>query len=64
MGVSLLCWPQRLTSLAHQELVELAQPFHAGALGGPVWVLAQDPQHAHQLPDPFEVLLWLWGECR
>lgn len=42
----------------------MAQPFLAGVLGGPVWVLAQNPQHAHQLPNPFEVLFWLWGECR
>lgn len=52
--------PQRLTSRAYQELVEVAHPFQAGVLGGPVWVLAQNPQHAHQLPNPSEVLFWLW----
>lgn len=51
---------QKLTSLAHQELVEMAHCFQAGALSGLVRVLAQNPQHAHQLPHPFEVLFWLW----
>lgn len=56
--------PGKLTSVAHDELVEMAQPFQAAVLGVLVWVLAQNPQHAHQLPDPFEVLFWLWRECR
>ena len=51
--------PQRLTSLVQEELVEMAQPFQAGALGSLVRVLAQNPQHAHQLPNPFEVLFGL-----
>lgn len=55
---------RRLTSLAQQEAVKMAQPFQARVLGGHVRVLAQDPQHAHQLPHPFEVVLWLWGEAR
>lgn len=56
--------PQRLTSVAQQKLVEMAQPLQARELGGPVGVLAQNPQHAHQLPDLFEVLFWLWQENR
>lgn len=52
--------PWRLTSVAQQELVEVPQPLQAGALGGPVGVLAQKRQQAHQPPDVFVVLLWLW----
>ena len=51
--------PERLTSLVHEELVEMVHPFQAGALGSLVWVLAQNPQHAHQLPNSFEVLFGL-----
>lgn len=42
----------------------MAQPFQARVLGSQVRVLAQDPQHAHQLPHPFEVIFRLWGEGR
>ena len=51
--------PQRLTSLVHEELVEIGHPFQAGALGSLIWVLAQNPQHAHQLPNSSEVLFGL-----
>ena len=43
----------------HEELVEMVHPFQAGALGSLVRVLAQNPQHAHQLPNSFEVLFGL-----
>lgn len=42
----------------------MAQPFQARVLGGRVRVLAQHPQHGHQLPHPSEVVLWLRGEGR
>lgn len=53
---------RELTSLVYQELVEVAQALQAGVLGGLVGVLAQNPQHAHQLPEPLEVLFRLRGE--
>lgn len=37
----------------------MAHPFQAGLPGGLVRVLAQNPQHAHQLPSPPEVLFCL-----
>lgn len=64
VGVSPPGGPQSLTSVAQQELVEVAQALQATELGGPVGVLAQNPQHAHELPHLFEVLFWLWQENR
>lgn len=52
--------PWGLTSVVQQELVEVPQPLQAGTLGGPVGVLAQKRQQAHQPPDLFEVLFRLW----
>lgn len=53
VGAGSLCTSGRLTSLVHEELVEMVHLFQAGALSSLVWVLAQNPQHAHQLPNSF-----------